>query len=87
MQAVQGAQTGASTLITSAYSTLTSATLSSWSMVYGPLAIGNMIEALWGTSGNNYMSAIGTAFNHGSMAAATGVVDTTQVATDSVTEV
>jgi hypothetical protein len=87
MQGIQGAQDGASALITGSYSAVTSEMLSNWSIVYGPLAVGNMIPALWQTMGSNFTSAIGTAFNHGLLSVATGVVDTTQVATDSITGV
>lgn len=87
MESLRGAQTGAASMIEGSYSSLTSGQLAAWSAVYGPLAIGNMIEALHVTSASNLMSALTTAFNHTELGIATGVVETTHIATDTITGV
>lgn len=87
MEGLTGAQTGAHALITGSYSALTSAQLAEWSLVYGPLAVTNMIPALYETSANNFTGAMETAVNHLGLGIATGLVQGTHEAVDTITEV
>jgi hypothetical protein len=87
MEGLTAAQTGAHALITGSYSGLTSAQLAAWSFAYGPLAVGNMIPALYESSANNFTGAIQTAVNHLGLGIATNLVQGAHEAADTITEV
>ena len=87
MQGLTEAQEEAHALITTTYSSLTSAQLADWSMVYGPLAAGNMIPALYETCASNLTSALQTAVKHLELGITTNVVQGVHQAVDSATEV
>jgi hypothetical protein len=87
MQGVIEAHQDAHAVITGSYSALTTAQLATWSFTYGPLAVGNMIPALYETTSTNLMSALETAVKHLDLSVATNVVQGTHEAIDTVTEV
>ncbi|ORA11878.1 hypothetical protein [Mycobacterium asiaticum] len=87
MQGLVAAQEAACTAITSAFSTVTPAQLSSFSMALGPIAAANMIPAMYESTANNVMSGMLTATNHALLGVATHVSDAAHAAADAVTGV
>lgn len=87
MEGLKAAQEAASTAITSAFSVVTPAQMSSFSMALGPIAVANMIPAMYETTANNVTSGMLTAAKHGMLGAATHIVDATHAAVDAATDV
>ena len=87
MQRLVEAQQAASTAITTAFSAVTPAQLSSFSAAMGPIAVANMIPAMYESTANNVMSGMLTATNHALLGVATHVSDAAQAAADAVTDV
>ncbi|BDB43694.1 MULTISPECIES: hypothetical protein [Mycobacterium] len=90
MEGLIDAQDGASATISSAFGAVTPAVLASFSVALGPIAVANMIPAMYESTGNNVMSGMMTAANHAALGAATHISQGAYVATDTpanVTEV
>jgi hypothetical protein len=87
MQGLTAAQQAASTAITSAFSAVTPAQLSSFSMALGPIAVANMIPAMYESTANNVMSGMMTATNHALLGTATHISQAAVVAADTPTDV
>jgi hypothetical protein len=85
MQGVTAAQEAASSGITSAFSAATPAQLSSFATALGPLAVGNMIPAMFESTGNNVMQGMLTALNHSLLGTATHISQAAYTAADSAT--
>lgn len=64
MSAMQFAQDGAFTAITSAFSIITPTQLSSFASAIGPLGVMNVIPAFFESTGNNVTSGLATGVNH-----------------------
>lgn len=73
MSSMTAMQQGASTAITSAFSVVTPAALSSFSSAVGPIGVANMIPAFYEATGNNVTSGMLTAVNHGMLGVSTEV--------------
>ncbi|OBJ52949.1 hypothetical protein [Mycobacterium sp. 1423905.2] len=87
MQGLTAAQEAASTAITSAFSMVTPAQLSSFSMALGPIAVANMIPAMYESTANNVASGMLTAANHALLGGATHISQAAYIAADSATDV
>ena len=77
-------QQGASSLITTAFSAVTPAQMSTFSMALGPIAAANMIPAMYESTANNVTSGMLTAAKHGMLGVATHVSEAGHAAADTV---
>jgi hypothetical protein len=84
MQRLIQAQQAASSAITTAFSAVTPTELSSFSAALGPIAVANMIPAMYESTANNVMSGMLTATNHALLGVATHVSDAAHTAADAV---
>ena len=87
MESLTDAQEAAGAAITTAFSAVTPAQMSSFSMALGPIAAANMIPAMFESTANNVASGMLTAAKHGMLGAATHIVGATHTAVDAATDV
>lgn len=85
MSAMQMAQDGAFTGITTAFSVITPAQLSSFATAIGPLGVVNVIPAFFASTGNNVASGLATGVNHALLGASTEVAQAGYVKVDEAT--
>lgn len=82
MSAMQLAQDGAFTAITTAFSIITPGQLSSFATAIGPLGVMNVIPAFFESTGNNVTSGLATGVNHALLGASTEVAQAGYVKVD-----
>lgn len=82
MAAMQFAQDGVFTAITSAYSLITPAQLKSFAIAIGPLGVPNVIPAFFSSTGSNVTSGLATGVNHALLGASTGAAQAGYIKVD-----
>ncbi|MFA4080862.1 hypothetical protein [Mycobacteroides salmoniphilum] len=82
MSAMQLAQEGVSTAITTAFSVVTPGALSGFASAIGPLGVANVIPAFFASTGSNVTSGLGTAVNHALLGTSTEVAQAGYVKVD-----
>lgn len=86
MAVLTDAQQAASAAITTAFGAVTPAQMSSFSMALGPIAVANMIPAMFESTANNVASGMMTAAKHGLLGAATHISHAAQSNVDGTVE-
>ena len=82
MTAIQLAQDGVFTAITSAYSFITPAQLGNFAAAIGPLGVANVIPAFFTSTSSNVTSGLATGVNHALLGASTGAAQAGYVKVD-----
>ena len=82
MSAMQLAQDGAFTAITTAFSVITPGQLSRFATAIGPLGVMNVIPAYFAATGNNVTSGLATGVNHALLGVSTEVAQAGYIKVD-----